>query len=174
MRSITTLVEHYGARDLFYQEPFLLIGCQADLLPLEEERPFTVAGLVAVWRDLEEPTFSWLVDSFGGGPEIEVDPEVMAEICPPAYIPNEVILYLADHIFPDCEAITTLWSAVIVELPLMSREAHQARLKVLPEGFEDQCVILRYYNGPLPNSQRRSERVVSLKPKFIDDACGPN
>jgi hypothetical protein len=84
--------------------------------------------------------------------------------------PREVILYLADYVFPDCEALTILWDTLVVELPEASKEAFLNRLQGLPDSI-DQCLIdVRYYNGPLPNTERR-RRVVQHNPQDIKGDC---
>ncbi len=152
------------------------LGARALILPVNlETRPFdlgqyAVAAMVAVWRTLDSAfwgAFSWGVGSFGGGPEIEIDRDMLAQITPPVSIPDSVLLYLADKVFPDCEAITTLWSTVVVELPWMDEEEHWDRLRNLPEGFKDRYVILRYYNGLLP-CNKHGRGFVSPSAKSMD------
>ncbi len=108
--------------------------------------------------------------SLGGGPAVDIDPEMLEKINPDDFMPHDVALYLADYIFPDCEAITILWWMMVIELPLISHEAHLTRLEALPQYFENISIIPRYHNGPLPNSERRRERVIQPKPMIVDGA----
>ena len=140
----TYLEEHYGALDFFYHEPFFVIGCEEDRLPPEDERPFTVAGLIAIWRKLGDMNFCCLIGYFAAGPPIKIDPEILAQISPREIFPDEVVLYMADFAFPDCYAVTILWETLVIELPQMSWEVFQARLEILPEEIEDCSISLRY------------------------------
>jgi hypothetical protein len=43
------LVEHYQAESVSEMLPYLVVWCK-DAVPSPSERPFMIAGLVAVWR----------------------------------------------------------------------------------------------------------------------------
>jgi hypothetical protein len=43
------LAEHYGAQSVSENLPYLIVWCE-DEVPLPSERPFLIAGLVAIWR----------------------------------------------------------------------------------------------------------------------------
>jgi hypothetical protein len=165
------LKEHYGARDFFYCEPFFVIGCDEDRLPSEDQRPFTVAGMIAVWRTVGNIFFRAIVGHDSEeGPVIEIDPEIIAEMAPLKIFSDKVVLYLADHVFLDCEAISIFWDVIVVELPKMGPEEFSSRLQTLPRHIKGCPFAVRYYNGPMPNSERR-EREVKPTPKFIDSIC---
>ena len=163
------LSRKYGAIDFRYCEPFLVIGCEGGP-PSEDERPFSVAGLVSIWRNADDMYFRGRIGYGGEGDPIEIDSGMLAKIVPLEIPPREVVLYLADYVFPDCEALTILWDMLVVELPKASKEAFINRLQSKPDRI-DQCLVnVRYYNGPLPNTERR-RRVFPPSPQDIKGDC---
>ena len=163
------LVRNYGASEFLYCEPFLVIGCKGDI-PAEDERPFSVAGLISIWRNADDMNFTGHIGRCGEGEEIEIHAEMLDRLVPREIPSQEVILYLADHVFKDCEALTILWETLIVELPKVDEKTFLDRLDNLPGGIDRCRLDVRYYNGPLPNTESR-KRVTKPNPKIKDSDC---
>ncbi|KAJ4265377.1 hypothetical protein NW762_004665 [Fusarium torreyae] len=163
------LFETYQVVVCFYSDPFLVLGCEGDLPP-EDERPFTIAGLVAIWRDSDNVIISRYLGSLGQGPLINIDTEILELIQPGKFIPDKAALYLAEYIFPTCEAIAKIWSDLIIELPKMSDDKFQNDLETLPEEIDGFAFNIFYHNGPLPNTQRR-RRAVTPNTRDLEGAC---
>ncbi|KAM0420551.1 hypothetical protein ACHAPT_011720 [Fusarium lateritium] len=163
----TILLQHYNATDLLECFPFVVIGCEGGP-PSEEHRPFSIAGAVAIWRDAEDFHFKPLVGDLGQGDEIDIDPAMVDRMVRFEVPPREVFTYLANDAFPQCEAISVLWQMLVVELPATSKHQHLVRLEDFPSTIIDCPLILRFHNGPLPNSERRG-RDIQLKSKPLEN-----
>ncbi|KAM0544498.1 hypothetical protein ACHAPJ_011792 [Fusarium lateritium] len=96
------LLEKYHVSALNYSERFLYLGCEEDELPPQEERPQTIADLIAIWRLAERLPTTYQSGYRGQGPPVDTDPEVPALIKPLEELPNKVIEYLAGSVFPTC------------------------------------------------------------------------
>jgi hypothetical protein len=117
------LVRNYGASEFLYCEPFLVIGCEGDI-PAEDERPFSVAGLISIWRNANDMNFTGHIGRCGEGDEIEIHAEMLERLVPREIPSQEVIQYLADYVFKDCEALTVLWETLVVELPKVDEKMY--------------------------------------------------
>ena len=160
------LGEHYNAYLVDYLEPFIVIFCDGGPPP-ENMRPFSIAGMIAVWKEPEYMSFEGRFGSCANGEPVEIDPEILGQIRVRQMLPEEVILYLASYVFKDCEALTLLWETLVVELPKTSREDFPDRLETLPDWINGCPIWVQYYNGPLPNTERR-RHAVAPEPKFED------
>ncbi|KEZ43283.1 hypothetical protein SAPIO_CDS4724 [Scedosporium apiospermum] len=111
--------------------------------------------------DYSEPRVgSW------GVAQIE-DPAIVEALKERTIPPDDVILFLADHVFPDCEALSFMWKALVVELPKTSDEEFAARFESCPGRIEGVDQFLQYHNGPLPNMERR-RRIASPNGAVLD------
>ncbi|KAK1762517.1 hypothetical protein QBC33DRAFT_601374 [Phialemonium atrogriseum] len=152
LRKYLTL--HYNVIIFHYCEPFLLLGCEGEL-PSKDKLPFSIAGMIAIWRIDDNMKFRPLIGWHAEGEEcLKIDPGMLDKMVEHEIPPNEVFLYLADHIFHDCIAISIIWETMVVELPLTEWNDFVRRLQVLPEGIEGAPFLLQYHNGPLPNTER--------------------
>jgi hypothetical protein len=161
------LQEHFDAEIIDRCEPFLVIGCKGDP-PAEDERPFTVAGLIAIWRRSDDMELVPIVGSSGNGEYIDIDVNMLSQIRAREVPPREVILYLANKIFPTCQAISLLWETLVVELPTMSDEEFHNTLLTMPRRIKKASVMLTFHNGPLPGTDRR-RRAIQPKPIDVND-----
>ncbi|KAH7267557.1 uncharacterized protein BKA55DRAFT_684827 [Fusarium redolens] len=161
------LKEKYNATEFLESFPFLIIGCQGGP-PDEDNRPFSVAGAIAIWRDAKEFNFNPLVGDLGQGDHIEVSDAILDQIVPLQVPSKDIILHLA-NLWPECQAICILWTMLVVELPLVSKEEHFNRLQSLPCDIDGCFLILRFNNGPLPNSERKRAREVKPNPKMYEN-----
>ena len=99
--------------------------------------------------------FNGHVGRCGEADAIEINADMLAKIILREIPLHEVFLYLADHVFDDCEALTILWETLVVELPTTDQQAFIERLESLPESILDCPIDVRYHNGPFPNTERR-------------------
>ncbi|RKK66198.1 hypothetical protein BFJ69_g15613 [Fusarium oxysporum] len=116
--------------------PFLVIGCQRGP---SDHPPFSVAGAIAIYRNAKEFAFMTPVGDFAQGDEIEVDDDILDQI-----------------------GISFLWTMLVVEMPLVSKEEHLERLQSLPIAVGSYVSTLRFNNGLLPNADRT--RASEVKP----------
>lgn len=161
------LCEKYNVISVWYAFPFLVLGCEGEP-PSEDERPFTIGGALAIWKTVEDSYgFLPLFGTNGDGePRMDIDPEMANKLQELEVPPPEVILYLANEVFPDCIALSILWDSLVVELPKTDDDDFHLRLQSLPRHLQGVPHILLYYNGPLPNTQRR-RRVIAPKPPHL-------
>ncbi|KIL86385.1 hypothetical protein FAVG1_10214 [Fusarium avenaceum] len=157
------LLETFNATEILESFPFLIIGCKGGP-PDEDKRPFSVAGAIAIWRDAEDFNFMPIVGDLGYGDPIEVEDHILDQIVDLQVPSDNIILHLA-NLWPDCEAVCVLWTMFVVELPLVSKEKHYERLHNLPCSIDACPLMLRFHNGPLPNTERKITREVKPNPK---------
>ncbi|KAF4960075.1 hypothetical protein FSARC_10570, partial [Fusarium sarcochroum] len=84
----------------------------------------------------------------GHGPPVDTGPEVLALIKPLEGLPNKVVEYLADSAFPNCEAISVLCNALVIQLPEISDDEFQNQLRTLPEDVNGWPFKVVYNRGP--------------------------
>jgi len=107
------------------------------------------------------------VGQSGGGSTVKIDPDMLAKMEPRTLPPDDVILYLANYVFPDCEAICQSWETLLVGLPETSIDDHIERLMTLPFQIEQFPFILEFHNGPLPNTPLR-DHITKPNPTVLD------
>ncbi|KAF4485546.1 hypothetical protein FAGAP_11609 [Fusarium agapanthi] len=165
------LFEHYNATELQESFPFLAIGCKGGPPP-EDQRPFSVAGAIAIWLDAEDFYFRPIIGHKGQGEVLVVDDTIVNQI-EYLQIPSQDIILSFAKLWPECLAISVLWTFLVIELPLVSPEEFAKRLETLPsavEGHTKGCHLhLMFNNGPLPNTERRRTRVVKPDPRHLDN-----
>ncbi|KAL6923300.1 hypothetical protein FSHL1_000547 [Fusarium sambucinum] len=159
------LCKYYKATGITISSPFLAIRCQ-DGPPDEDKRPFLVAGAIAIWTDATNFGDMPYVANLGQGDPIENEDDFADQMLYRKGPSEEVILYLA-NLWPGCEAICELGNQLVVELPLVSLEEHLDRLQSLDEGIKMGSYIVRFHNGPLPNSQRTKIRDIKQSPQKL-------
>jgi hypothetical protein len=111
------LVKHYGAVEVQYSEPSLIIECTD--VPAESKRPFSVAGLISIW--IKEGDFGGFTPFAGDRSEsdnlVTVPDEVLSQLQPRTIPSRDAILFLANSVFVEAIAITMIWESIIIELP---------------------------------------------------------
>ncbi|KAG8360666.1 hypothetical protein FVEN_g1411 [Fusarium venenatum] len=159
------LQKYYKATDVIESSLFLVIRCQ-DGPPDEDKRPSSVAGAIAIWTDATNFGDMPFVVNLEQGDPIEVEDDFADQMLYRKCPSEEVILYLA-NLWPGCEAIYELGNQLVVELPLVSLEEHLDRLQSLDKGIKMGSYIVRFYNSPLPNSQRTKIRDIKQNLKKL-------
>ncbi|KAJ4307535.1 hypothetical protein N0V84_012661 [Fusarium piperis] len=158
------LRQEYNVTDFLECFPFLLMGCEGGP-PSEERRPFSIAGAIAIWKDASDFNFKPIFGDLGQEDEINIDPTMLKGLVHLEVPSQEVILYLANDVFPQCEAISVLWDELVIELPATTDDQHRSRLYDLPSSIDGCPMLLLFHNGPLPNSERR-RRVIKPQPRL--------
>ncbi|EWZ28750.1 uncharacterized protein FOBCDRAFT_281845 [Fusarium oxysporum Fo47] len=75
-RIFTSTAGKHNATEYLESFPFV-IGCQGGP---SDDPPFSVAGVIAIWRDAKDFGFMPLVGDFTQGDEIEVDDDILDQI----------------------------------------------------------------------------------------------
>lgn len=108
--------------------------------------------------------------TFAIGDVIEVEDDVIDQIVWMEIPSKNIILYLA-NLWLACQAITFLWTTLVVELPLVSQEHHWEQLQDLPGDLEGSlngcCYMLMFNNGPLPNAEITRESELKPDPEQL-------
>lgn len=166
------LADNFDCSYVEFLPPFLVLGFE-DEIPAEDQRPFSIAGIITFWvpaggPGYPGPGFIPLIGDWAAQEEIDISDAILDQIEWCKMPSDEVILYLANHLFRDCEAISVLWGSFIVELPKTSPEDHLERLRNLPRGIRGSRFSLYFHNGPLPNTPRRS-RAIEPNPVHLEN-----
>ena len=149
--------------------PFLVLRCSEPPDPVE--RPFTVSGCVAVWIHMDDPVPPFIPGHSGGNSEfdrfVEVD-EALVDDLNPSETQKQGTLFsiLTDH-FPDAVAISSIFTAIIVELEEVNKDAWAKKLEYLPCTFKNLPRILKYSNGILANAEFK--RLKAPNPRTLKD-----
>jgi len=149
----TALLEFLGAKYGIYEmqisHPFLLLWCRHGI-PLQDQRPFSIAGCIAVWLEEGDPLpGDIMIGDMGNGDDIAIDNALAADLWPYHMPKDETLLGIATQHFPDAVAISFISQYLIVEFAEESRESWYGRLEKLPTGFHDVGIALSYSNGNL-------------------------
>lgn len=99
------LNHHYNVVEILYCGHFLVLGCEGELPP-DDKRPFSIAGCIAIWKTEDEVRFDPHIGELGWGEPLQIDPAICSKLHRHQAVPDEVLLYLADYVFPHCEAIS--------------------------------------------------------------------
>ncbi|KAK1768349.1 hypothetical protein QBC33DRAFT_534666 [Phialemonium atrogriseum] len=96
--------------------------------------------------------FTPIIGEEGGEEEeAEIDSSILASFVDNQVPPDEAIISLAKHVFPDCKAITWIVNYLVIEFPKTDKQEFKDRLELLPSSTKDAPFHLRFHNGPLPN-----------------------
>ncbi|KAF5599982.1 hypothetical protein FPANT_2885 [Fusarium pseudoanthophilum] len=165
------LFDQYNVTEIQESFPFLVLGCKGGP-PAEDQRPFSIAGAIAIWMDAEEFGFMPIVGYPGQGEILEIEDAIVNQVEYLQIPSQDIILHFA-KLWPDCLAISVLWTFLVVELPRVSDEEFVKRLETLPsgiEGYTEGCYLnLMFHNGPLPYTERLTKRIVQLDPKDLEN-----
>ncbi|CAH0016454.1 unnamed protein product [Clonostachys rhizophaga] len=132
---------------------FIVLFC-GDYSPPKDELPFSIAGCIAVWKnmdDFDDGYDLWsFVDSVGSAGAEPLDPNILSDV-ENGEISNEVLFYLAKYVFTECEGISVCGQGrtLLVEFPEISVEDFANRLDTLPRAITNLPFKLEYHNGPL-------------------------
>ena len=147
------LLKHYGGRIFMERPPFMFIECKT--VPPENERPFTIGGMLAVRKEESEYAVEDLETYPGYGGDSFLPDEISDLFNGPHQPPELVALYLASVVFPDCDALSFFYNTLTVEYPQDEDKKFLVRLNDMPSQFLGTKFDLMYCNGPLPSTERR-------------------
>ncbi|KAF4986865.1 hypothetical protein FDECE_15735 [Fusarium decemcellulare] len=118
-------------------------------------------------------TAACFIGNHGHGPELEIEPHILSLVKARLPIPEEVVLYLAEKIFPTCNAISLFWDDLIIELPERDFNEYESDLEFLPSIVQGLPYDLYYYNGSLLGDEVRG-RAISMERMLTstDDQSG--
>ena len=149
--------------------PYLSLHCEK--VPDPDDRPFTVAGCVAVWLSEDEPYPSELDLGDLGGSDDEVElPEYILEDLRVYRLPKPETLLGVSQYFPSATHITFLNTGLIVELPETSVGDYIQATEVLPRNLAHTGITLGYHNGMLAPTEMM--RLQAPKSETIEGECG--
>ncbi|KAK2801980.1 hypothetical protein FQN50_007538 [Emmonsiellopsis sp. PD_5] len=153
----------FGIDEITFNPPFLFLRSYEDTLPPPvEERPFYIAGCIAVW--LGPKDIMPLVDpgSLGEMDDeekfAEVDEELLKKLVPNKnqnqMMPDPHVLFDAIRgPFPNAIAVTMIYDTIVVEFEEVDAAAWLERCLSLPMAFKNLDFSLQYSNGPLANTE---------------------
>ncbi|KAL8853033.1 MAG: hypothetical protein Q9221_002063 [Calogaya cf. arnoldii] len=158
------LGETFGLYDMMVSGPWLVLFCKK--VPDVDQRPFTIAGTVAVWLSEDEeipPELS--LGEIGMGDEIEMDDKTINDL-KPYQLPSTDTLASVARYFETALFITFYIAGLVIELPERSEEEFSEALRHLPNGIKRCVVALGYYNGVLATTEKMRVKTPNLK--YID------
>ena len=147
------LKELYGAYKIDDYSPFLFLWCENGLPP-PHERPFFIAGRIAMWLNKAE---SIPGDVFTGrwasSHSLSIDDDLLLDLSPFHMPRNDTLLRIAVQYFPGASAISFVFETIIVEYPEEDERSWSGRFRQLPHYFYNTDLLLRYTNGPLATAE---------------------
>jgi hypothetical protein len=165
------LAQHYNAYAVQYMSSIVAIHYDDDSSSYQSDqrhiRPFSIAGLVAIWRPYKGyfNPFVWRIGELGHGEDVEIPAEYAQQLQQSTTLPKTVVCFFANTLFPNCTAVAYMFRCVVVELPKMTAEDFSQRLSHLPWGFKGYGPPLFYHNGPIRNTElARPRRTTKPRP----------
>ncbi|KAF3927315.1 hypothetical protein ABW21_db0201609 [Orbilia brochopaga] len=153
------LIEHlstyYGANTVTLHEPYIIIRHEPDVSRDQAAaRPFSIAGLIAIWvAGHEDDNSKFFLPSVGSSPisffEVDIPEEHLKELQKhPSIMPSDSALeFLAEVIFPGYESIAIVWTELVVVYPETSIAEFGRLLRDLPYDIKGCPFSLTYRNG---------------------------
>jgi hypothetical protein len=138
----------YQHTSMIKRGPYLIIRC--DSLPKPDERPFFIAGLVAIWllRDIE---YNIDIDVGNTGQSyrtIWLNDKLVDDLKLFVLPKSTTLSTILHEYFPDAIAVSYINDSIIVELLPTSEATYRIKLHSLPQGIESK-VALKFHNGPI-------------------------
>lgn len=158
----------FNVVNLYHAEPFVILGCYP-VIPSGGRLPYSVGGLIAVWRRDDDMDFWPMLGIEGQGEdEKEVDEGLLDGFDTYKMPTDGAVLNMATKIFPDCNAVTYFYDALVIEFPLTNEQDFISNVQELPRSIRNLPLILQYHNGPLAISETH-RRVRQPKPQVVAD-----
>lgn len=167
------LNKNFGVVDMYLMTPFLILRC-ADETPAFYDRPFTVAGCMAVWIGRDDPVPTVQPGNMSATDDIfsvlELDAEVLSDLEPYGMPkPETLVRIITDH-FPSAIAVTFICTTLIIEFQKVDDHAWHDRLQQFPFAIKDSTVVLNFSNGPLTDTEfKRLEEPIPRTASEEDD-----
>ncbi|KFZ17188.1 hypothetical protein V502_04695 [Pseudogymnoascus sp. VKM F-4520 (FW-2644)] len=130
------LLENFGAVSVSETFPYIIVFCE-DKVPPPSERPFKIAGMVAVWLVEGEVVFPDDIEMGQGGnaPWISLNRHLLADLDVFVIPKAKTLSAIMNEHFPDAFAISFVSHQIIIELMKVTDEEHLKRLDYLTVGF---------------------------------------
>ncbi|MCJ1411236.1 hypothetical protein MMC19_005324 [Ptychographa xylographoides] len=161
------LARKYKVFDMQISLPYLILFCQ-DAIPLQDERPFSIAGCIAVWlKEGDAVPGDISIGDWGEGDEISLQEELALDLKVFHMPKDTTLLGVATQYFPDASFISFISHSLIVEYPKQDSQSWRSRLEKLPSGFRNIGVSLSFSNGPLVIAELK--RLKAPKPQSLAD-----
>ncbi|KAK2788645.1 hypothetical protein FQN52_006590 [Onygenales sp. PD_12] len=146
----------FGIEEITFNPPFLFVR-SGETPPPVEERPFSIAGCVAVWlgpKDVMPEVHPGTLGEMDDRENFaEVDEELSKELVP-GQMPDPHVLFDAIRgPFPDAIAVTMIYDTIVVEFEEVDAAVWLERCLSLPMAFKNLDFGLQYSNGPLANTE---------------------
>lgn len=162
------LLEEFGAAFVLWHVPWVELYLDPTI-PSAHKRldsftlPRSIGGCLPIWRSrIEYIWFEPYVGAWGQARKVddqvqhlELPSKIVATMQDSKVFPDETVIYLVKHYFPDCVAMTRYSAHLVIELKQTSDDDFFERLLELPMEIVDTDFELRFYNGPLPRYEAR-------------------
>ncbi|OJD19516.1 hypothetical protein AJ78_00487 [Emergomyces pasteurianus Ep9510] len=166
------LRKHFGMEDMWVLPPFLVL--RGPEPPDPADRPFTIAGCIAVWLSLDEPLSPFIPSLSGGNIDEEVNVEEhLANEFSLLKMPKPESLFALLKYFPGAIAISLIYDVIIVEFDEVNDDTWCEKVETLPCLFKHIPHRLSYSNGPLVNAELKrlkAPKPATLKNLVVDDS----
>ncbi|KAI4286051.1 MAG: hypothetical protein L6R38_000168 [Xanthoria sp. 2 TBL-2021] len=163
---LSYLQKAYTVDSMMMSGAWLVLFCKE--VPPVDERPFIVAGSVAVWLSDDHdpvPAEIILLGSPGLGAEIEMEANIIKDL--EMYrLPSRKTLQAVFEYFETAHHVTFYTTGLVIELPEQSEEDFVEALENLPGGIMKGGITLAYYNGLLAVTEEM--RVQRPQPNLTD------
>ncbi|KAI4125324.1 MAG: hypothetical protein LQ347_005418 [Umbilicaria vellea] len=165
----TALLVHlskiYGVFDMQISLPYLILFCRHGI-PSQDQRPFSIAGCIAVWlKEGDAVPGDIAIGDWGQGHYITIEEELAADLQVFHMPKDNTLLRVATQYFPDASSISFISHSIIVEYPKQDDQSWYNRVENLPSGFQNTGVSLRFSNGPLVTAELK--RLRAPKPQSL-------
>ena len=141
------LGEAFDSVAVSYYGTFIEIECIEP--PAADQRPFSIGGFIALWATPGSEQFLPILGDAGNGPNCELEETFRHENYRDTIPTVSAVEYLANDIFPDCEALSFIDRELVVEMPETDEDTWHKNLNSLPRGFIGTAAVISYHNGPL-------------------------
>ena len=164
---IAYLSRNYGVFVMQISLPYLILFCR-DGIPLQHERPFSIASCIAVWLNEGDAVPGDIsIGDFGDGDEVSVQEELAVDLKAFHMPKDSTLLNVATQHFPDASFVSFISHSIIVEYPKQDSESWRNRLEKLPSALRNTGVSLSFSNGPLVTTELK--RLKAPKPQILAD-----
>ncbi|KAI1824655.1 hypothetical protein F4861DRAFT_248504 [Xylaria intraflava] len=104
------------AEDKNMVKQYPVFGCDG-VIPPEDQRPFSVAGCIAIWKSADKMgVFTHSSVSGVRQKKVHIGQEMLRKMTWGEMPPDDVIHFLANHVSTGCEALSLLWDNLVLEL----------------------------------------------------------
>ncbi|EPE06834.1 hypothetical protein F503_03261 [Ophiostoma piceae UAMH 11346] len=158
------LGEAFDSVAVSYYGTFIEIECIE--LPAADQRPFSIGGFIALWATPGSEQFLPILGDTANGPNCELEETYRGQNFRDTIPTVSAVEYLANNIFPDCEALSFIDRELVVEMPETAEDTWHKKLNDLPHGFNGTAAVISYHNGPLATTVH-ARRAIQPDPSHL-------